>query len=157
AAVGNANGNGSGDNLVQGHTNLVVRAIGLYGNGQDSVQQVLGMKDPAEAAAFLRAEEARRIREIRQTVVASVNNVPARVDDLVDGGPALNEDGSLRRSDAELVRRGVVVGVQTRQGKVSISRPKTSPDPLPRTPSPAFANAGEGVRGRGETAAGLPE
>src|SRR5438874_1259556 len=28
-AVGNANANGSGDNLVQGHTNLVVRAIGL--------------------------------------------------------------------------------------------------------------------------------
>jgi cobalt-zinc-cadmium resistance protein CzcA len=125
-AVGNANGNGSGDNLVQGQTNLVVRAIGLYGNGQDPVQQVLGMKDAAEASAFLRAEEAKRIREIRQTVVASVNNVPVRVDDLVDGGPMLNEDGTAHRPDSEMVRRGVVVGFQTRQGKVSLSRPKGS-------------------------------
>ncbi|HTK76232.1 MAG TPA: efflux RND transporter permease subunit, partial [Gemmataceae bacterium] len=123
-AIGNANGNGSGDNLIQGQTNLVVRAIGLYGNGQDPVQQVLGMKDAAEASAHLRAEEAKRIREIRQTVVASVNNVPIRVDDLVDGGPVLNEDGSPHRPDREMVRRGVVVGFQTRQGKVSLSRPK---------------------------------
>src|SRR5439155_12192324 len=122
--VGNANGNGSGDNLTQGQTNLVVRAIGLYGNGQDPAQQVFGMKDAAEASAFLRAEEARRIREIRQTVVASVNNVPVRVDDLVDGGPVLNEDASPRRPDGELVRHGVVVSFQTRQGKVSLSRPK---------------------------------
>jgi cobalt-zinc-cadmium resistance protein CzcA len=123
AAVGAANGNGSGDNLVQGQTNLVVRAIGLYGNGQDPMTQVLGMKSPAEAAAFLRAEEARRIREIRQTVVTSVNNVPVLVDQLVDGGPKLNADGSARVPDAELVRKGVVVGVQTRQGKVSMSKP----------------------------------
>jgi cobalt-zinc-cadmium resistance protein CzcA len=123
SAVGNSNGNGSGDNLVQGQTNLVVRSIGLYGNGQDPMQQVLGMKTAAEAAAFLRAEEARRCREVRQTVVASVNNVPVRVDQLVDGGPLLNDDGSARVPDAELVRRGVVVSVQTRQGKVSISRP----------------------------------
>src|SRR5438270_859914 len=81
-------------NLIQGHTNLVVRAIGLYGNGQDPMVQVLGMKSPAEAAGYLRAEEARRIREIRQTVVTSVNNVPVRVDQLVDGGPKLNEDGT---------------------------------------------------------------
>jgi cobalt-zinc-cadmium resistance protein CzcA len=123
-AVGNANGNGSGDNLVQGQTNLVVRAIGLYGNGQDPMQQVFGMKDAAEASAFLRSEEAKRIREIRQTVVASVNNVPVRVDDLVDGGPLLNEDGSPNVPDRELGRRGVVVSFQTRQGKVSLSRPK---------------------------------
>jgi len=131
SATGNANGNGSGDNLVQGQTNLVVRAIGLYGNGQDPVQQVLGMTDAAEASAFLRAAEARRIYEIRQTVVASVNNVPVRVDDLVDGGPVLNDDGSPRRRDGELVRRGVVVGFQTRQGKVSWSRPK--PDEADKT------------------------
>ncbi len=123
-AVGASNGNGSGDNLRLGQTNLVVRAIGLYGNGQDPMQKVLGMNDPAEAAAFLRAEEARRCREIRQTVVASVNNVPVRVDQLVDGGPLLNDDGSPRVPDAELARRGVVVGVQTRQGKVSLSRPQ---------------------------------
>src|SRR5262249_44589032 len=73
-----------------------------------------------------RAEEARRIREIRQTVVASVNDVPVRVDHLVDGGPLLNADGSARVPDAELVRRGVIVGYQTRQGRVSLSRPKTA-------------------------------
>jgi cobalt-zinc-cadmium resistance protein CzcA len=127
-AVGAANGNGSGDNLIQGHTNLVVRALGLYGNGQDPMTQVLDMKSPAEAAAFLRAEEARRIREIRQTVVTSVNNVPVQVDQLVDGGPKLNEDGTARVSDAELVRQGVVVGTQTRQGKVSQSTPVKSGD-----------------------------
>jgi cobalt-zinc-cadmium resistance protein CzcA len=123
-AVGASNGNGSGDNLVQGQMNLVVRSIGLYGNGQDPMQHVLGMKDAAEASASLRAEEARRCREIRQAVVASVNNVPVRVDQLVDGGPMLNDDGSARAPDGDLVRRGVVVGTQTRQGKVSMSRPK---------------------------------
>src|SRR5947209_1808201 len=54
-AVGASNGNGSGDNLRLGQTNLVVRAIGLYGNGQDPMQQVMAMNSPAEAAAFLRA------------------------------------------------------------------------------------------------------
>src|SRR5262249_15525072 len=102
SAVGSANSNGSGDNLPQGHVNLVVRALGLYGQGQDPTVRVLGMKDPPAAAAFLRAEEARRLREIRQTVVSSVNNVPVRVDHLVDGGPMLNSDGSPRVSDQVL-------------------------------------------------------
>src|SRR5215475_2247441 len=122
-AAGAGNANGSGDNLTQGQTNLVVRAIGLYGGGRDPVQQALSLKSPAEAAAWLRAEEARRLREIRQTVVASVNSVPVRVDHLVDGGPLLNADGTARVADSELARRGVVVSHQTRQGKVSLSRP----------------------------------
>src|SRR5438270_1094509 len=54
SALGAGNGNGSGDNLTQGQTNLVVRAIGLVGGGRDPVQQTLTMKSPAEAAAFLR-------------------------------------------------------------------------------------------------------
>ena len=33
AALGAANGNSGGDNMVQGQTNLVVRALGLYGRG----------------------------------------------------------------------------------------------------------------------------
>src|SRR5262249_56143826 len=122
-AVGNATSNGSGDNLPVGQTNTVIRTIGLYGDGQDPVQHVLGMQDPAKAAAFLREEEARRIREIRQTVVASVNNVPVRVDQLVEGGPLLHEDGTPRVPDADLVRTGVVVNFQTRQGQASLSRP----------------------------------
>jgi cobalt-zinc-cadmium resistance protein CzcA len=123
-ALGNANANGSGDNLTQGQLTIVVRSLGLFGNGQDPLQATLGMTDPRAAAASLRAEEARRCREVRQVVVASTNNVPVRVDNLVDGGPCLNADGTPRVDDARLVARGVVVGHQTRQGRVSISRPR---------------------------------
>src|SRR5205085_5988124 len=106
-ALASGNANGSGDNLVQGQTTLVVRGIGLIGGGRDPMQHVFGMKSPVAAAAFLRAEEARRVREIRQTVVASFNNVPVRVDQLVDGGPVLNSDGTARVADHDLVRRGI--------------------------------------------------
>jgi heavy metal efflux system protein len=123
AAVGAANTNGSGDNLTQGQSNVVVRTIGLYARGEDPFQLVLGLNDARAAAQLLRAEEARRAREIRQTVVATVNNVPVRVDQLVGGGPMLNPDGSPRADDRTLLSRGVVVGYQTRQGQVEgISR-----------------------------------
>src|SRR5262245_29154400 len=95
-ALGNANANGSGDNLTQGQLTIVVRSLGLFGEGQDPHQQTLGLSDPVEATRLVRTEEARRCREIRQVVVASVNNVPVRVDHLVDGGPVLNADGSPR-------------------------------------------------------------
>ena len=127
-AVGNANANGSGDNLTQGQLTIVVRSLGLFGNGQDPQQATLAMTDPRAAAAFLRAEEARRCLEIRQVVVASVNNVPVRVDNLVDGGPVLNADGTPRVDDVRLVAHGVVVGSQTRQGRVGISRPRRDAD-----------------------------
>ena len=123
-----SNSNGSGDSIALGANNLVVRSIGLFGNGQDPVVGVLGMTDPVAAAAFLRSEEARRIREIRQTVVASVNNVPVRIDQLVDGGPQLESDGSQRGDDIELVSQGVVVSRQTRQGQVSLSRSHIASD-----------------------------
>ncbi len=113
-AVSNSNANVGGDYLSHGQTVQVVRGIGLIGGGQDPLQQVLGVTDPVKAAAVLRAEEWRRIREIRQIVVASVNNVPIRVEDLVDGGPA--------RTDEDLGRSGVVVGHLTRLGRVSMSR-----------------------------------
>lgn len=124
AALGGSNANGSGDNLTQGPLAVVVRSLGLIGNGRDPIQPTLTMTDPRQAAAFIRAEEARRCREIRQVVVASVNNVPVRVDQLVDGGPCLNPDGSPRVDDARLAARGVVVGFQTRQGRIGISRPR---------------------------------
>jgi cobalt-zinc-cadmium resistance protein CzcA len=79
-------------------------------------RQVLGTSDPRIAAAHLRDEDQRRLREIRQVVVTSVNNVPVRVDQLVEGG-------RLRYPD-EIGRQGVVVGHQTRLGKVGLSRPK---------------------------------
>lgn len=128
AAVGNANANGSGDNLTQGQLTVVVRSLGLLGGGQDPQQDTLAMTDPRAAAAHLRAEEARRCREIRQVVVASVNNVPIRVDQLVDGGPCLTADGSPRVDDARLTAHGVVVGYQTRQGRVGFSRPRRDAD-----------------------------
>lgn len=129
AALGACNANGSGDNLAQGQTSVVVRSLGLIGQGAAPHQAVLTMKSPAEAARYLRDEEARRCREIRQVVVASVNNVPVRVDHLVDGGPMLNSDGTQREGDSHesnlrLMRKGVVVSHLTRQGRVAISLPQ---------------------------------
>ncbi|HJZ58326.1 MAG TPA: efflux RND transporter permease subunit, partial [Gemmataceae bacterium] len=121
-ALANANTNGGGDVLVQGGNALNVRSLGLYGGGLDPMQapQVLRAATPADAAAFLRDEEDRRVLAIRNTVVAAVNNVPVRVEDLVDGGPL---EYSL-----EVGMRGVVVGHQTRLGRVSLSTPRKGSD-----------------------------
>ena len=72
------------------------------------------------AAAVLRKEEARRIREIRQLVIATVNNVPVRVEHIVDGGPVAPSE--------EPPDRGVVIGWQTRMGRSAITRPKEGHD-----------------------------
>lgn len=130
-ALGNANANGSGNNLTQGSLTIVVRSLGLIGGGQDPQQLLVGVHDPVEAAAILRAEEARRCKEIRQVVVATVNNVPIRVDQLVEGGPLLAPDGEARVDDQTLLARGVVVGHRTRQGQAGISRPKRAADGTP--------------------------
>jgi cobalt-zinc-cadmium resistance protein CzcA len=130
-ALSQANSNGSGDNLALGEQNSVVRSLGLFGQGQDPQQFALTAESPTEAAKLLREEEARRCLEIRQVVVATVNNVPVRVDELVDGGPLLNADGSLRVDDRTLVSRGVVIGFQTRKGLAAISRPILGPGGSP--------------------------
>ncbi len=130
AALGAANANGSGDNLTQGQLTIVVRSLGLFGNGADPMQATLAMTDPVKAVAHLRAEEARRCAEVRQVVVAATNNVPVRVDQLVDGGPMLGGDGRPRVADPALTARGVVVGFQTRQGRVGVSRPVPDTDPV---------------------------
>ena len=122
-----ANANGSGDNLNQGEQTSVVRSLGLFGQGQDPQQLVNGIKDPVEAARLLRSEEARRCRELRQVVVKSVNNVPVRVDELVDGGPVLNADGTSKVGDDVLLKRGVVVGYMTRLGLAAVSTRKIGP------------------------------
>ena len=127
-ALAEANANGSGDNLSLGEQTSVVRSLGLFGQGQDPQQLALGVNDPTAAANTLRAEEARRCLEIRQVVVTSVNNVPVRIDELVDGGPVLNVDGTLRVSDQVLVSRGVVVGQKTRLGLAAVSYPKRGPN-----------------------------
>jgi cobalt-zinc-cadmium resistance protein CzcA len=117
-AVANANANVGGDYLFQGPTVENVRSLGLIGGGLDPMQSkdVFQFKDPHQAAAFLRQEEQRRLQEIRDLVITSINNHPVKIDDLVDGGPLLRPE--------EIGRQGVVVGHQTRLGKVGVCRPK---------------------------------
>jgi cobalt-zinc-cadmium resistance protein CzcA len=114
-AVQGSNANVGGDYLRQGSIVQVVRNLGVIGSGQDPMERAFAMNSPAAAAAYLRAEENRRVREIRDIVITSNNNVPVRVDDVVQGGPVL--------SDADLGRGGVVVGHLTRLGRISLSRP----------------------------------
>ncbi len=115
AALINSNQNVGADLMRQGHIVLNIRSVGLYGGGLDPVQQVLGMTDPLQAAAKLREEENRRVHEIRQIVIASVNNRPVKIEHLVEGGPLLPGE--------PLGVQGVVVGHQTRLGRVSLSAP----------------------------------
>src|SRR5262249_46380350 len=75
-----------------------------------------------KAAAILRTEEDRRLREIRQIGITSVNNLPTRVGHVVEGGSA-----SVGMNGSE---EGLVVGYQTRLGKVSFARPKRPTDGL---------------------------
>src|SRR5262249_32293389 len=108
-AVAACNANVGGDYLFQGPNVFNVRGVGLIGGGQDPAQAraVLAALDRAprvgalRAAEFLRAEEQRRLREIRRVVVTTVNHVPVHVEDLVEGGPL--------RYAGEPSTRGVVV------------------------------------------------
>jgi cobalt-zinc-cadmium resistance protein CzcA len=145
--LANANANVGGDYVIQGSVALNVRSIGLIGGGLDPVQQVLGMKDPdpeaadrlqqaeqeglpevhelleaqrrrlaTAASARLREEENNRIYEIRKLVITSVNNRDILIDDIVEGG---------RLSPGQPAGvQGVVVGHQTRLGRVSQSKPE---------------------------------
>jgi cobalt-zinc-cadmium resistance protein CzcA len=121
-AIANSNANVGGDYIQQGRTTLVVRNLGVIGGGRDPMEIACGMKTPEEAAAFLRAEDEERLREIRQIVITSVNNVPIRVDDVVQGGPIgtglASTYAGMGRS-----RAGVVVGHLTRLGQVMVNRP----------------------------------
>ena len=124
ATLSNANATVGGDYINPGQVAMTVRSVGLFGGALDPVNKVLGMQNPSEAAATLRAEELRRIREIRSLVITSVNNQPIRVEDVVEGG---------RLSAGELPgERGVVVSNQTRLGRVGYysalhERPSGSP------------------------------
>lgn len=72
------------------------------------------------AAKTLRSEEYRRICDIRALVIASVNNIPVRVEDVVEGG---------RVPDDQIGEQGVVVRHQTRLGRVGYwkaDRPRES-------------------------------
>jgi cobalt-zinc-cadmium resistance protein CzcA len=121
-AIANSNANVGGDYVAQGRTLLVVRNLGVIGGGLDPMEKACGMKTPEEAAAYLRAEDDARLQEIRQIVVTSVNNVPIRVDDLVEGGPTRSTSPEAKPG-APQRHKGVVVAYQTRLGKDSMSYP----------------------------------
>lgn len=118
SAIAESNANVGGDFMQQGEMAVVVRGLGLIGRGRDPMQEVLGRTDAVAAVEHLRREEQRRLTEIRKVVIATTNNVPVRVDDVVDGGPLQPGERSLQ---------GVVVGYQTRLGKVALSRPVERP------------------------------
>lgn len=119
-AIAESNANVGGDVLVQGQTLQVVRGLGMIGAGRDPMQVAVTMKNPSAAAAFLRTEERRRLIELRQIVVAAINNKPVCVDHLVDGGPL--------RDDQEPGARGVVIAHQTRQGRIGMTWPVRTAD-----------------------------
>ncbi|HQU44845.1 MAG TPA: efflux RND transporter permease subunit, partial [Pirellulales bacterium] len=76
-------------------------------------------RDPAavlRAADFLRREEEQRIHRIRHTVITAYNNVPIRVENVVEGGPV--------RYAEEVGEHGVRVFHQPRLGQVSASVPR---------------------------------
>src|SRR5947209_7982042 len=82
-ALANSNANVGGDFLVQGRTVQMVRCRGLLGGGRDPMEQAIAMRTPQEAAKYLRDEDQKRLGEIRDIVITSVNNTPVRVDDVV--------------------------------------------------------------------------
>jgi cobalt-zinc-cadmium resistance protein CzcA len=114
ATLQNSNTTVGGDYLDQGQVAMMVRSVGLFGGGLDPVNKVLGLNSPTIAASVLRAEERRRVQEIRGLVITSVNNQPIRVEDVVEGG---------RLGPGELPgERGVVVGHLTRLGRIGFWR-----------------------------------
>ena len=118
-AVKESNANVGGDYLAEGENVLNVRGIGLIGGGQDPARspEVLLEKNPIKAADLLRADEERRIIRIRQIVITAINNLPIRIDDIVEGGPLRNTE--------DVGKQGVVVGHLPRLGRVAMSRPAT--------------------------------
>ncbi len=62
----------------------------------------------------MREEDQKRLSEIRSIVITSVNNVPVRIDDVVQGGPLPHKDAPSKQ--------GVVVSNHTRLGRVSLDK-----------------------------------
>jgi cobalt-zinc-cadmium resistance protein CzcA len=114
-ALTNSNATVGGDYVNQGQVAFTVRSVGLFGGGKDPVDKVLGLNNPFAATSILRAEELRRVRDIRSLVIASVNNQPIRVDDVVEGGRV-----SPGQQPGD---QGVVVNHQTRLGRIGYWKP----------------------------------
>ncbi len=117
-ALASANANVGGEHIKLGSNLLNVRGVGLIGGGQDPMQapEVHNTRDPRVALEYLRREDERRIRSLRQITIASINNHPIRVEDVVEGGPL--------SYGSEIGHLGVVVSHQTRQGRVMYSEPR---------------------------------
>jgi cobalt-zinc-cadmium resistance protein CzcA len=114
-AITGCNANVGGDYVKLGPAVQVVRSLGLLGGGQDPAQDAIAKADPVAARNVLREEEDRRAREIRDIGIASNNNVAVRIGDVVDGGRLPPEYPSNDR--------GVLVGHQTRLGRVTHDSP----------------------------------
>jgi cobalt-zinc-cadmium resistance protein CzcA len=141
-AISNSNANIGAGYLRQGPIAMNVRGIGLLGRGQDPMQRVMPLKSPYIAARYMRQQEEERVREIRDIIVVTVNNVPIRIEDLVTGGPidahdevardvrAFDPLARQRRGEAAQAANlaasseGVMIGYQPRLGKVSVCKPK---------------------------------
>ena len=116
-ALANSNANVGGDFLVQGRTVKMVRCRGFIGGAMDPMEQAIAMKTPEEAAAYLREEEQKRLREIRNIVIAAINNVPIRIDDVVVGGPLPHKEAPSTQ--------GVVVSIRPAWAWLARTRPWT--------------------------------
>jgi Cu/Ag efflux pump CusA len=88
----------------------VAKSIG----GKDPLTSALEKKTPEDAAAYLRDHEQIRCGQLRNLILTSINDVPVRIDDVVDGGPLPAKDGRSTR--------GVVVGQKKRQNKVGMDQ-----------------------------------
>jgi cobalt-zinc-cadmium resistance protein CzcA len=115
-AVAENNSNVGGDFVIEGPTVQAVRGLGLLGLGIDPARTFPPDATPAEVALHLRKGEDRRLRELRSIVLATTNNVPIRIGDIVSGGNY--------SSDTQAGQRGVIVGSHPPQGRVAVSRPK---------------------------------
>jgi Cu/Ag efflux pump CusA len=133
-AITESNANVGVDFVRQGVVAPNVRAVSRFGGRENLMQRVLRMKDPAEAAARLRAEEQRRLREINSLVLATVNAVPVRLEDVVEGGRLAPGE--------EIGRRGVVLSRQPGAIRVGLARPG-APDEDDRVLGVVFLRPGE--------------
>jgi cobalt-zinc-cadmium resistance protein CzcA len=91
-----------------------------------------------QAAGYLRSEEDRRVQAIRRIVIASVNNVPVRIENIITRdttSPGFNPGDE-----------GVVVAHQTRLGKVGLSRP-AQPDDNPHLVKDGWVDEPDMVQG----------
>ncbi len=87
------------------------------------------IRSASTATSYLRDDERRRLVEMRNVVITSVNGHPITVNDVAEGVPLVNPETLTYR---EVNSGGVVVGNQTRLGKVSRTARQVGPDGIER-------------------------